>query len=162
MNGFKWSRDIGLCESAGIGRQARLRGVCQPTWEFKSPLSHQNQTAHPSGWAVFLLSKDAAPVCAKMSAILLLYHQLTRTHTVLTGGNVSKRLQSPCRDTKYRLRAFHCLNAFSLQQNCFSPDGFGFPSDFCFLSRRCVLTHQGEKNKKRRKDLPSGVCALVN
>ena len=31
-----------ICESAGTGRQARLRGVCQPTWEFKSPLSHQN------------------------------------------------------------------------------------------------------------------------
>ncbi len=30
-------------ESAGTGRQARLRGVCQPTWEFKSPLSHQKQ-----------------------------------------------------------------------------------------------------------------------
>ena len=30
-----------ICESAGTGRQARLRGVCQPTWEFKSPLSHQ-------------------------------------------------------------------------------------------------------------------------
>ena len=29
-----------ICESAGTGRQARLRGVCQPTWEFKSPLSH--------------------------------------------------------------------------------------------------------------------------
>ena len=34
-----------LCESAGIGRQARLRGVCQPTWEFKSPLSHQNNSS---------------------------------------------------------------------------------------------------------------------
>ena len=35
-----------ICESAGTGRQARLRGVCQPTWEFKSPLSHQKyQTA---------------------------------------------------------------------------------------------------------------------
>ena len=33
---------------------------------------------------------------------------------------------------------------------------------FAFLSRRCVVTHQGEKNKKRRKDLPSGVYALVN
>ena len=32
-----------ICESAGTGRQARLRGVCQPTWEFKSPLSHQNK-----------------------------------------------------------------------------------------------------------------------
>ena len=29
-----------ISESAGTGRQARLRGVCQPTWEFKSPLSH--------------------------------------------------------------------------------------------------------------------------
>ena len=79
-----------------------------------------------------------------------MYHQLTRTHTVLTGGNAPKLLQSPCRDTKYRLRAFHCLNAFPLRQNCFSPDGFGFSSDFCFLSRRCVLTHQGEKNKTFR------------
>ena len=34
----------GICESAGTGRQARLRGVCQPTWEFKSPLSHQKRT----------------------------------------------------------------------------------------------------------------------
>ena len=33
-----------ICESAGTGRQARLRGVCQPTWEFKSPLSHHNRT----------------------------------------------------------------------------------------------------------------------
>ena len=33
-----------ICESAGTGRQARLRGVCQPTWEFKSPLSHHNST----------------------------------------------------------------------------------------------------------------------
>ena len=32
-----------ICESAGTGRQARLRGVCQPTWEFKSPLSHQRR-----------------------------------------------------------------------------------------------------------------------
>ena len=34
----------GICESAGTGRQARLRGVCQPTWEFKSPLSHHIST----------------------------------------------------------------------------------------------------------------------
>lgn len=32
-------------ECAGTGRQARLRGVCQPTWEFKSPLSHQKSTS---------------------------------------------------------------------------------------------------------------------
>ena len=29
------------CESAGIGRQARLRGVWQQSCEFKSHLSHQ-------------------------------------------------------------------------------------------------------------------------
>ena len=33
-----------ICESAGTGRQARLRGVCRPTWEFKSPLSHQQKS----------------------------------------------------------------------------------------------------------------------
>jgi len=30
-----------LCESAGIGRQARLRGVCRMACGFKSHLSHQ-------------------------------------------------------------------------------------------------------------------------
>ena len=30
-----------ICEHAGIGRQARLRGVCQPTCGFKSHCSHQ-------------------------------------------------------------------------------------------------------------------------
>ncbi len=34
-----------ICESAGTGRQARLRGVCQPTCGFKSHLSHQNEGA---------------------------------------------------------------------------------------------------------------------
>ena len=29
-----------VCECAGIGRQARLRGVCQPTYGFKSHHSH--------------------------------------------------------------------------------------------------------------------------
>ena len=33
-----------LCESAGIGRQARLRCVCRMTCEFKSHLSHQKNT----------------------------------------------------------------------------------------------------------------------
>ncbi len=32
-----------VCESAGIGRQARLRGVCRMACEFKSHLSHQNK-----------------------------------------------------------------------------------------------------------------------
>ena len=31
-----------ICEGAGIGRQARLRCVCQMAWGFKSPPSHQN------------------------------------------------------------------------------------------------------------------------
>ena len=38
-----------VCESAGTGRQARLRGVCQPTWEFKSPLSHQKTPIRSDG-----------------------------------------------------------------------------------------------------------------
>ena len=80
------------------------------------------------------------------------YPRLTRTHTVLTGGNTPMPLQSPCQYTKYCLRAFHCLIAFPLRQNCFAPDSEGFSSDFCFLRRRCVVTHQGEKGKKRRKD----------
>ena len=46
----------GICESAGTGRQARLRGVCQPTWEFKSPLSHQKSRMRKrSGFYLFLL-----------------------------------------------------------------------------------------------------------
>jgi len=32
-----------ICEGAGIGRQARLRCVCQMAWGFKSPPSHQNR-----------------------------------------------------------------------------------------------------------------------
>ena len=90
------------------------------------------------------------------------YHQLTRTHTVLTGRKTPMLLQSPCQYTKYCLRAFHCLNAFLLRQNCCAPDSDGFLCDFCFLSRRCVVTHQDEKGKKRQKDMLSGVCALVN
>ena len=44
----------GICESSGTGRQARLRGVCQPTWEFKSPLSHQKSRMLPhSGFSFF-------------------------------------------------------------------------------------------------------------
>ena len=42
-----------ICESAGTGRQARLRGVCQLTWEFKSPLSHQKLNPKGLGFFVF-------------------------------------------------------------------------------------------------------------
>ena len=90
------------------------------------------------------------------------YHQLTRTHTVLTGRKTPMLLQSPCQYTKYCLRAFHCLNAFLLRQNCCAPDSDGFLCDFWFLSRRRADARQGEKDKKHRKDTLSGVCALVN
>ena len=44
-----------LCESAGTGRQARLRGVCQPTWEFKSPLSHHIKDGYFDKVAVLIV-----------------------------------------------------------------------------------------------------------
>ena len=91
-----------------------------------------------------------------------LYPQLTRTHTVLTGRKTPMLLQSPCQYKKYCPRTSHCLNAFLLRQNCYAPDSNEFSSDFCFLRRRCVVTHQGENGKKRRKGILSGVCALVN
>ena len=71
-------------------------------------------------------------------------------------------LQSPCQYTKYCLRAFRCLNAFLLRQNCCAPDSFGFSSDFWLLRRRRADARQGEKDKKHRKDALSGVCALAN
>ena len=83
-----------------------------------------------------------------LSVIFQIYHQLTRAHTVLPGRKTPMLPQSPCQYTKYCLRAFHCLNAFLLRQNCCAPDSDGFLCDFCFLSRRCVVTHQDEKGKK--------------
>ena len=80
--------------------------------------------------------------------ILHFYHQVTRTHTVLTGRKTPMPLQSPCQYTKYCLRAFHCLNAFLLRQNCCAPDSDGFLCDFWFLSRRRADARQGEKDKK--------------
>ena len=37
-----------FCESAGIGRQARLRGVCRMACGFKSHLSHQKALSQNS------------------------------------------------------------------------------------------------------------------
>ena len=37
----KLARSNLICGSAGIGRQARLRGVCRTTYGFKSHLPHQ-------------------------------------------------------------------------------------------------------------------------
>ena len=91
-----------------------------------------------------------------------LYHQLTRTHTVLTGRKTPMPLQSPCQYTKYCLRTFHCLNAFLLRQNCLHLTVMDFLRDFWFLRRRRADARQGEKDKKHRKDALSGVCALAN
>ena len=46
-----------FCGSAGIGRQARLRCVCQPTWEFKSPLPHHVVADFESFATAFSFSK---------------------------------------------------------------------------------------------------------
>ena len=91
-----------------------------------------------------------------------LYHQLTRTHTVLTGRKTPMLLQSPWQYTKYCLRTFHCLNAFLLRQNCLHLTVMDFLRDFWLLRRRRADARQGEKDKKHRKDTLSGVCALVN
>ena len=47
------------CEHAGIGRQARLRGVCQPTCGFKSHCSHQI--------LFYLKTKFILPDCVKVA-----------------------------------------------------------------------------------------------
>ena len=77
-----------------------------------------------------------------------LYHQLTRTHTVLTGRKTPMLLQSPWQYTKYCLRTFHCLNAFLLRQNCLHLTVMDFLRDFWFLRRRRADARQGEKDKK--------------
>ena len=58
--------------------------------------------------------------------------------------------------------AFSSSDRFSASSKLLAPDSDGFSSDFWLLRRRCVVTHQDEKGKKRRKDTLSGVCALVN
>ena len=58
--------------------------------------------------------------------------------------------------------AFSSSDRFSASSKLLAPDSDGFSSDFWLLRRRCVVTHQDEKGKKRRKDAPSGVGALVN
>ena len=58
--------------------------------------------------------------------------------------------------------AFSSSDRFSASAKLLAPDSDGFSSDFWLLRRRCVVTHQDEKDKKRRKDALSGVSALVN
>ena len=43
---------IVVCGRAGIGRQARLRGVCQPTYGFKSHRPHQIQKSESDVYRV--------------------------------------------------------------------------------------------------------------
>ena len=76
-----------------------------------------------------------------------LYHQLTRTHG-FAGQKNAHAASKPLPIHKYCLRAFHCLNAFLLRQNCCAPDSDGFLCDFWFLSRRRADARQGEKDKK--------------
>ena len=40
---------------------------------------------------------------------------------------------------------FSSSDRFSASAKLLAPDSDGFSSDFCFLRRRCVVTHQGEK-----------------
>ena len=47
-----------ICECAGTGRQARLRGVCQPTYGFKSHHSHQSKNWFLTGSFLFVLIRD--------------------------------------------------------------------------------------------------------
>ena len=56
---------------------------------------------------------------------------------------------------------FSLPERFSAPAKLPAPDSDGFLCDFCFLRRRRADARQDEKNKKRRKDMLSGVCALV-
>ena len=66
----------------------------------------------------------------------------------MTGRKTPMPLQSPCQYTKYCLRAFHCLNAFLIRQNCLHLTAMDFLCDFWFLRRRRADARQGEKDKK--------------
>jgi len=46
-------------------------------------------------------------------------------------------------------------------QKCAAPASDGFSCDFWFLRRRLAGASQGEKGKKRRKDMLAGVFALA-
>ena len=68
---------------------------------------------------------------------------------------------SPLAIRRYALRVFPCLDAFLLRQNCAAPVGDEFLRDFWLLRRRRAGARQAEKDEKRRKDTPTGGCALV-
>ena len=91
-----------------------------------------------------------------------LHPRLTRTHTVLTGRKNAHTSSKSLQIHKVFPAAFSSSGRLSASAKLLAPDSDGFSSDFWLLRRRCVVTHQGEKGKKRRKDTLSGVCALVN
>ena len=90
------------------------------------------------------------------------YPRLTRTHTVLTGRKNAHTSSKTLQIHKVFSAAFSSSDRFSASSKLLAPDSDGFSSDFWLLRRRCVVTHQDEKGKKRRKDALSGVYALVN
>ena len=60
-----------VCECAGIGRQARLRGVCRQTYGFKSHYSHQRQ----AGARSFAVQFSEPRICfPRMKPYLYLQH----------------------------------------------------------------------------------------
>ena len=75
--------------------------------------------------------------------------------------NAPIRRQAPWPYVKYDLRAFPCLAAFLLRQNCAAPVGDEFSCGFWLLRRRRAGARQAEKDEKRQKDTPTGGCALV-
>ena len=91
-----------------------------------------------------------------------LHPRLTRTHTVLTGRKNAHTSSKTLQIHKVFPAAFSSSGHLSAPAKLLAPDSDGFSSDFWLLRRRCVVTHQDEKGKKRRKDTLSGVCALVN
>ena len=98
LNGVEVSA---LCESAGIGRQARLRGVCQPTWEFKSPLSHQKKV-------------DSFDMRVSETINLFLFAKMLAAQGFSAKPSphksAEKSLKSRASEVRYRLRkSFFCL-----------------------------------------------------
>ena len=77
------------------------------------------------------------------------------------GRKCAHTSSSPLTIRQYSLRVFSRLNTFPLRQNCFAPDSDIFSSDFYFLRCRRAGARQGEKCKKRRKGVLSGVSALI-
>ena len=71
--------------------------------------------------------------------------RLTRTHTVLTRQKNVHTSLKPLKIHKVFPAAFSSSGRLSASAKLLAPDSDGFSSDFCFLRRRCVVTHQGEK-----------------